>query len=130
MRKKSDVKYKSKIKELKENREKYFPLIEMLLYVEKKTEKKDLPIEMTDISQMALAMELIDIGYLNKDSFIITKHKRDVTGLFYNGGYPLTEAGIKVYRQHLEERKKKFVRGVMLIAIMLASMFIFYLIVR
>ncbi len=130
MKKKSDVKYKSKINELKANREKYFPLIEMLLYVEKRTEKKDLPIEMTDISQMALVMELIDIGYLNKDSFNITKYKRDVTGLFYQGGYPLTEAGVKVYRQHLEERKKKFIRGIMLIVLMLAVLFIFYMIVR
>jgi hypothetical protein len=121
---------KAKMKELKENREKYFPLIEMLLYIENKTEKKDLPIQMTDISQMALVMELIDIGYVDKNSFIIKKNRGDVTGLFYKGGYPLTEAGVRVYRQHLHDRRGKFIRGVMLIVLVMLAMFVFYMIVK
>ena len=122
--------YKSKIKDLKQNREKYFPLIETLLYVERKTEKENLPIEMTDISQIAIVMELIDLGYLDKDAFIINKNRRDITGLFYKGGYPLTDAGVKVYRQHLHERRGKFIRGIMLIALMLLGMCVFYMIFK
>jgi len=124
------MKYKSEMNKLKKNREKYFPLLEILLYIESKTDKKDLPIEMTDINQMALVMELMDIGYVNKDSFIINRHRKDITGLFYNGGYPLTEAGMKVYRQHLHERRGKFIRGLMLIALALLGMFIFYMVVK
>ncbi|HNX24740.1 MAG TPA: hypothetical protein PKG60_11890 [Spirochaetota bacterium] len=130
MQKKTDVKYKSKMNELKENRAKYFPLIEMLLYVERKTSRKDLPIEMTDLSQIAIVMELIDLGYINKDAFIIKKQRRDITGVFYKGGYPLTNTGIKVYRQHLHERRGKFIRGLMLIALAALGMFVFYMIVR
>jgi len=44
MQKKKNINYKSKINEMKQNREKYFPLIEMLLYVERKTGKDDLPL--------------------------------------------------------------------------------------
>ena len=130
MKKKTNMSYKSKIKEIKSNREKYFPLIEMLLYVEKKTDKSELPIEMTDISQIALVMELIDIGYIDKESFIIKRNRRDITGLFYKGGYPLTAEGVKVYRQYLDERKKKYIRGVILIFLMLMAMFIFYMTAR
>ena len=114
--------YKSELKKMKENRKKYFPLIEVLLYVERNTKKDDLPLEMTDISQIALVMELIDIGYINKNSFIIKKDRSDIKGLFYNGGYPLTDAGINVYRQHLHERKTKFKFGILLVILALVVM--------
>jgi len=128
VKKKVNISYKSKMKEIKTNREKYFPLIETLLYVEKKTDKSDLPIEMTDTGRIALLMELIDLGYINKDSFIINKNRRDITGLFYKGGYPLTGEGVKAYRQYLDERKKKFIRGIMLVGVALIAVFIFYII--
>ena len=120
--------YKSEMNKLKENREKYFPLMEMLLYVESKTEKRDLPIEMTDISQIATLMELIDIGYVNKEAFIIKKHRKDITGVFYKGGYPLTGGGIKVYRQHLHEKRGKFIRGLALAAFVILGMIVFFMI--
>jgi len=119
--------YKSEIKKMKEHRKTYFPLMEMLLYVERKTKKEDLPLEMTDVSQIALVMELIDIGYINKNSFIIQRERRDITGLFYNGDYPLTDAGIKVYRQYLHERKANFKVGLLLIAIVLIAMLVLYI---
>ena len=119
--------YKSEIKKMKENREKYFPLMEILLYVERNTKQEDLPIEMTDVNQIALVIELIDIGYINKNSFIIKRDRRDITGLFYTGGYPLTDAGINVYRQHLHERKTKFKLGMLLVIIVLIVMSILYI---
>ena len=99
----------------------------MLLYVESRTGKKDLPIEMTGASQIALVMELMDIGYLNKDSFIINRNRRDITGLFYRGGNPLTQPGIDVYRQYLHERRGKFIRGIMLAALMLIIVILFFM---
>ncbi len=120
--------YKSQMNKLKENREKYFPLMETLLYVESKTDKKDLPIEMVDISQMAIVMELIDIGYVNKEAFIIKKHRKDISGVFYRGGYPLTDAGIKVYRLHLHEKRGKFIRGLALAVFVILGMLLFFMI--
>jgi len=114
--------YKSELKKMKEHRKKYFSLIEVLLYVERNTKKDDLPLEMTDVSQIALVMELIDIGYIDKNSFIIKRDRRDIKGLFYSGGYPLTDAGIKIYRQHLHERKTKFKFGILLVIIVLIIM--------
>lgn len=130
MQKKTDIKYKLKLNEMKANREKYFPVIETILYVESRTEKRDLPIEMTDVSQIAIVMELIDLGYLNKEAFIIKKHRRDITGLFYNGGYPLTNSGIKVYRQHLHDKRGKFIRGLMLIVLAVLGLLVFYMTTR
>ena len=121
--------YKAEMKKMKENREKYFPLMEVLLYVERNAKKEDLPIQMTDVSQIALIMELIDIGYIDKKSFIIERSRRDIEGLYYNGGYPLTDAGINVYRQHLHERKTKFKFGILLVILALIIMsFILYFI--
>ena len=114
--------YKSELKKMKDNRAKYFPLIELLLYVERNTKKGDLPIEMTDVSRIALVMELMDIGYINKNSFIIKRDRRDITGLFYNGAYPLTDAGIKVYSQYLHERKRKFKFGIIMATLALIVM--------
>ena len=120
--------YKSEINKMKGNRKKYFPLIELLLYVERKTNEEELPIEMTDVNHIALVLELIDIGYLDKNSFIINKNRRDIKGLFYKGGYPLTDAGIKVYRQYLHERKKSFKLGILLLILMLIVMAVIYFI--
>ncbi len=122
--------YKSEMNKLKENRKKYFPLMEMLLYVESKTEKRDLPAEMTDISQIAIIMELMDIGYINKEAFIINKHRQDVTGVFYSGGYPLTDAGIRVYRQHLHEKRGEFIRGLALAVFVFLAVVVFLIILK
>jgi len=121
--------YKSKINELKVNREKYFPVIEMLLYAENSIDKENLPIGITDVSHIGTVMELIDLGYVNVDSFIINKHRRDITGLFYRGGYPLTDAGMKVYHQHLREKRGRLIRGVMLVVFLFLAIIIFYMIV-
>ena len=124
------INYKAEIKKMKENRKKYFPLIEMLLYVERNTEKDNLPLEMTDVSQIAIVLELIDIGYIDKNSFIIKRDRRDITGLFYRGGYPLTDAGIQAYRQFLHERKTNFKLGLLLLLIALIGMLLLYFILK
>ena len=128
MNKKID--YKAEIKKMKENRKKYFPLIEMLLYVERTTEKDNLPLEMTDVSQIATVLELIDIGYIDKNSFIIKRDRRDITGLFYRGGYPLTEAGIKAYRHFLHERRTGFKLAFLLLIIALIGTLLLYFILK
>ena len=120
--------YKSKMNELKENREKYFPLMEMLLYAESSYEKSAPPVKIADINHIATIMELIDIGYLNKDSFIIEKHRGDINGLFYSGGYPLTDSGIKVYRQHLHDKRGKLVRTLMLVVLLFFAAVVFFMI--
>jgi hypothetical protein len=127
---KTNINYKSKINEMKENRERYFPLIETLLYAESRTERRDLPLKITDVSQIALAMELMDIGYVNKEAFLIEKNRRDITGFFYIGGYPLTEAGVKVYRQHLHDKRGKLIRRLMLISLAVLAVIVFYMITR
>lgn len=118
---------KSKMKELKLNREKYFPVIELLLYVESRTDSSELPIEMTDVSQMAVVMELIDIGYLDSDCFIIQKNRGIVSGLSYKGGHPLTRQGMDIYREHLHLRRGRFVRGVMLLLLVILGLVVLYI---
>jgi hypothetical protein len=114
--------------ELKANREKYFPLMEMLLFAESNYEKSAPPVKIDDIIQIAVILELIDIGYLNKDSFIIEKHQGDISGLFYSGGYPLTDSGVKVYRQHLHDKRGKLVRTLMFVILVFLGLVVFFMI--
>jgi hypothetical protein len=120
--------YKSQMNELKKNREKYFPLMEMLLYAESSYERSDPPMKIADINHIATILELIDIGYLSKDSFIIEKHRGDINGLFYNGNYPLTDSGVKVYRQNLHEKRGKLVRTLMFVVLLFLAMVVFFMI--
>lgn len=120
--------YKAKMNEYRDHREKYFPLIETLLYVESKTPPAELPLEMTNAGQMALLLELIDIGYINPDSFIIKKSRGDIKGLFYRGGEILTNEGIKIYRRYLHERRGMYIKGLVLISLLFLGMVVFYMI--
>lgn len=119
--------YKAKMNEYRVHREKFFPLIETLMYVESKIPVSELPLEMTDTSQMALVLELIDIGYINPDSFIVKKNRGDIKGLFYRGGSILTSEGINIYRVYLHERRGMYIKGFVLLSLLFLVMAVFYM---
>ena len=112
------------------HRQKYFPLIDSLLYVESKTPASELPLEMTGVDRIALLLELIDIGYINPDSFIIKKNRGDIKGLFYRGGGILTSEGIKIYRTHLHERRGLYIKGLVLLSLLFLGMVVFFMIFK
>jgi hypothetical protein len=122
--------YRHKLSEYKSHRLEYFPLIDILLHVESRTPASELPLEMTDAGRIALLLELIDIGYINPDSFIIKKNRGDIRGVFYRGGEILTAEGIKIYRAHLHERRGMYIRGFALLLLVFLIMVVFYMIFK
>jgi len=120
--------YRQKMNEYRSHRNKYFPLIDALLHVESKTSASDLPLEIAGAGRIALLLELIDIGYVNPDSFIIKKNRGDIKGLFYRGGDILTREGIKIYRTHLHEKRGMYIKGLAFFSLLFLGMVVFYIV--
>ena len=110
--------YKKEIAKLAIHRKDYFVLISRLNYLYKTLEKSDLPFVFTEPSQIALILELIDLGYLDRESFNISRESGSITGLSYNGAGPVTEAGADAWRRELLSKRKRIN---MLILIALAA---------
>jgi len=78
--------YKKEMKKLMKRREAYYPAFEYLLDIYNRRGEFRFPVSIDSAEQVALVLELIDIGYLDKDAFIIKKTRNNVDALYYNGG--------------------------------------------
>ncbi len=85
--------YKNEMAKMIEHRTRYFPVMSMLLGMYQKKQHNDPPLTINDTSDISIILELIDIGYVDRESFIIRRNLRDITGLYYKGGLPLTGEG-------------------------------------
>lgn len=116
--------YKKEIKMLGRGRERYFPVIDALLDAGTSPDGRPLPID--DPGMMRTVLELIDIGYLDPDAFIIDKRFGEVRGLSCRGGALLTESGWAQYKMHHgQQRKRNFRRLVILSALFASTIAIF-----
>ena len=100
--------YKNEIKKMSKHREKYFPVMNRLLKIHKNFADNSPPVHITNGDEMRIILELIDIGYINIDAFIIKREFEDITDLIYNGERPLTDEGYAVLRQSQLIIRKKF----------------------
>ncbi|MBN1532662.1 MAG: hypothetical protein JXA20_08375 [Spirochaetes bacterium] len=85
--------YKDQLRKMKKHRKRYFPVVERLLAIHGETGGDRVRHEITDIDDMVIILELLDLGYLDADSFIVVRSFDDVSRIYYNGRYPLTAAG-------------------------------------
>jgi hypothetical protein len=88
--------YKDELRKMKKHRDKYFPVMKNLLMLHDEIKENPGQYEFTDFNEMIIILELLDLGYLNKETFIVVKFLDDVTRILYNGRYPLTAAGFAV----------------------------------
>ncbi len=100
--------YKKEMKRLEKAREKYFPVIGALL--DMTTHDGGRPLAIDDPDIMRTVLELIDIGYLDPDAFIINKRFGEIRGLYFRGGAVLTGAGLAEYERDHERRRKVMLR--------------------
>ena len=82
---------------MKKHRRLYHPALRRMMALYKGTSRPGFPVEISDFNEMIIILELIDVGYLDEEAFIITRRFGDVTGLAFTGDYPLTESGETVY---------------------------------
>lgn len=123
------VNLKHELNKMKVHREKYFPVVKYLLEVHGQKDEFKFPMEIEDTSDMLIMLELIDLGYLEKNCFIIKRDFMEITGLFFRGQYPLTVEGELVFThsQNVETNYRKiiayFLAIVLLIALFLKFLF-------
>ena len=85
--------YKNELKKYKKHRKKFFPVAAKLLDMHTSLHDDDFPVTIADTNVMLVMLELLDIGYLDPNAFIIKKKFESIAGLNYNGKYPLTKKG-------------------------------------
>ncbi|HOO72699.1 MAG TPA: hypothetical protein PK926_13135 [Spirochaetota bacterium] len=121
--------YNKEIKKMKKRRQEYFPVFEMLLKMYHAGEKRHVPVSIEGAPLIALILELIDIGYLDSEAFIVRKNRGDIDALYYNGEYPITESGLAAIRVRNMELKRRHIRIIIialcLIAITAAALLFF-----
>lgn len=65
----------------------------MLLDMHHSLNDAESPVSITDYNDMLIILELMDIGYVDVNAFVIKRKFEDITGLVYKGKFPLTEKG-------------------------------------
>jgi len=121
--------YKKEMKKLMKRREQYYPAFEFLLDLYNRRGELEFPLRIDDPGRIALFIELADIGYLDKDAFIIKKTRNNIDALYFNGGYPLTEQGLLLERTHLHIRRGRYVRLVILLTFITLLLIIYFMII-
>lgn len=112
--------YKKEMKKMMKRREEYYPAFEYLLDIYNRRIEFDFPVRIEEAARIALFVELMDIGYLDKNAFIIKKTRGNIDALYYNGDYPLTEQGVLMERAHLHIVRGRYIQ----IAVLLSLFFL------
>ena len=112
--------YKKEMKKMMKRREEYYPAFEYLLDIYNRRIEFDFPVRIEEAPRIALFVELMDIGYLDKNAFIIKKTRGNIDALYYNGDYPLTEQGVLMERAHLHIVRGRYIK----IAVLLSLFFL------
>ena len=100
--------YKKEMKILEKGRERYFPVMDMMLDIQGSGEGR--PVSINDPDIMRTVLELVDVGYFDADAFVVNKHFGEVRGLYYRGGPVLTDRGLIQYKDHQQQRRSNQLR--------------------
>jgi len=120
--------YKKEMKKLMKRREAYYPAFEYLLDVYNRRGEFNFPLRIDDAARIALVLELIDIGYLDKDAFIVKKTRNNIDAVYLNGGYPLTEQGMLLERAHLHIRRGRYIKLALFLTFISLVLLIYFMI--
>jgi len=100
------MKYRKEINRLRRRRKQYRPVMAMLMNMHQ-SDSSGFPAELVDRKEILILLELLDIGYLDENAFIVKRLFGDVTGLSYTGEYPFTESGDFFFRRSRSAVKRK-----------------------
>lgn len=88
---------KSELKTLKKRHSQYSPVLGRML--EMYGTYRDRALHLEDDEDVFLILELLDLGYLDKQAFAVHRSFNEIDSLIYSGTYPLTEAGQAVLNE-------------------------------
>jgi len=109
--------YHEELNKLKEHRRLYMPAIEKILGMY--SESKNSPREITDEQNLPVILELIDIGYIDRNEVRVKSHNGVVERVVYTGAYPLTDAGIIFMKDELRALRSGHVKKIAILAALL-----------
>ena len=118
------MKGKKTLKQMAHHRKQYAPMMEKLVKIFNITEKNDLPREIQNSDDIFLIIELIDIGYLNKEAFTIKKRFGEISNIFFDGEYPLTDKGNFLLNHEDDQKRKKNVITLIIVFLILIFLII------
>ncbi len=120
---------RKEIEKMKSHRAVYFPVMENLIRLHRDLPKKAFPVKFSEMDEMVTILELLDIGYLDKNSFNVSESFGNVDSLSFTGAYPLTRAGNAALGQMKDlERKKSLSLVVLAVAGVVVLLFVLLLI--
>lgn len=120
--------YRLEMKKMKKRREAYFPVFDYLLGIYNRRGEFSFPVRIEDAERIALTLELIDIGYLEKESFIIKKSRDVITALYFNGAYPLTEQGLLAFRTRIHNIRGGYIKAAVVLSLLFLASVIYLMI--
>jgi hypothetical protein len=92
------IDYRLQMRKLKKNRKRYRPALARLMRMRQNRSGATFPLRIEDTGEMLLLLELVDVGYVDPESLIVRKRFGDIASVHYTGGFPLTEAGMRLFR--------------------------------
>ncbi|HOP63425.1 MAG TPA: hypothetical protein PK358_10705 [Spirochaetota bacterium] len=117
------------MKKMLKRREEYFPLFDLLLEIYGRRAEYEFPMRINDSARIALILELIDIGYLDFESFIVKKTRGEINALYYTGGYPLSKQGLIVHRSHLHALRGRYIKIAAALSFLSIAALLYYMII-
>lgn len=116
--------YKTVINQMKNHRKNYLPLLEFFLEVHNRKDSK--VVQIKDFDLLMVTIELLDNEYLEKDNFQIDYNKNDISNVWYNSKYPLTQKGENlIYLLKKEKLSAKIKKILLLFVIVFSVLFLF-----
>ena len=116
--------YKTVITQMKNHRKNYLPLLEFFLEVHNRKDSK--VVQIKDFDLLMVTIELLDNEYLEKDNFQIDYNKNDISNVWYNSKYPLTQKGENlIYLLKKEKLSAKIKKILLLFVIVFSVLFLF-----
>ncbi len=123
--------YKKEMKQMLNHRKAYLPIVEKLLMIHRNRNSYEVMVKFTEVSEILILAELIDIGYLNPKVVVADKSFESINKIIYTKEYPLTEKGDIYYRRELEglQLKVNFYRRIKFwLIIALSAIMVYFLI--
>jgi hypothetical protein len=108
--------YRSAMKDMMRHREDYHPAITFLM--DHYNSRRNEPLPLRESGHVFIILELIDLGYLDREAFVIDKSFGQINSVIFRGVYPLLENGEVYFRSH----KKRFPFSVFSIFLFIAAL--------
>jgi hypothetical protein len=90
--------YKKEMTAMKRHRTSYAPTLKAMERRYRGTPAENLPLNLTDEVDITVILELLDIGYLDPDAFVVTKKFGHIERVSYIGQDPLADRGRALLR--------------------------------